>query len=480
MDIQILRDGQQIGPFSEETVQSLLKQGNILINDLAWRPGMPQWLPLHAVLYPAAQPTVAPPPPPAPIPEPGPAPVAEAPVSEPPTQRQRAFLTFMAVPFGTDLTKEKAAMLVNEAMENPKLSGRLKRWEDERLRLYPELFAEEIKARRENRAVQYFEICQAEGAEFFEGVTKAHTQVLVGYLDVTYPGWGENEQSAKYDYLFPAISEKFPQVVKRSAKGKFKYPNGPKVAAELVGGRPTRPLPKKSPAGAMFRGLFFGLLVLGLLIGYRELEQRGGIEKLKSLVNPPTPRPKLKLGPEPVAESMTSSQSGKFAAVPSKNPDAGPSLTAPTTKPPTAVAASDTTTPSAKTPKEAETMAANPAQAEGDATMAAPSPATLPANVSLFDSTPPPTVPPPPEGTTTKPAPAPTAATPRVVTAKITKATAINLRFGSSTLRPGTPVQVVAANGATLTIKFGPETVNIPAANTDYVDSTGVPAPSAP
>ena len=35
MDIHILRDGKQTGPFSEETLQVLLKQGSIMINDLA-------------------------------------------------------------------------------------------------------------------------------------------------------------------------------------------------------------------------------------------------------------------------------------------------------------------------------------------------------------------------------------------------------------------------------------------------------------
>src|SRR5688572_24094958 len=60
MEIHILRDGKQIGPFTEETVQSLLKQGNILINDLAWSPGLDGWSPLHAVLYPAAQPPPVP------------------------------------------------------------------------------------------------------------------------------------------------------------------------------------------------------------------------------------------------------------------------------------------------------------------------------------------------------------------------------------------------------------------------------------
>ena len=55
MNIYILRDGKEDGPYSEEATQNLLKQGNVLIGDLAWRAGMPGWLPLHAVLYPGPQ-----------------------------------------------------------------------------------------------------------------------------------------------------------------------------------------------------------------------------------------------------------------------------------------------------------------------------------------------------------------------------------------------------------------------------------------
>src|SRR4030095_9795126 len=161
MEIHILRDGKQIGPFTEETVQSLLKQGNILINDLAWSPGLTGWSPLHAVLYPAAQPPAAPEnavPPPMP-PSPMPLAALTQPVEESPAQpeataepaaeglatdRQKAFLSFMAVPFRSNLSKERAAQLVKDAMENPKNSGRLKKWDEERRHRYPDLFADEI------------------------------------------------------------------------------------------------------------------------------------------------------------------------------------------------------------------------------------------------------------------------------------------------------------------------------------------------
>lgn len=499
MEIHILRDGSQIGPFSEETVQSLLKQGNVLINDLAWSPGLDAWSPLHAVLYPAAQPpsppanAVPPPMPPAAIPasapieEPAPTPVPEPAAEEPATPRQRAFLTFLAVPFSSDLSKNRAAHLVNDAMENPKNSGRLKRWDEERLRLYPDLFADEIKARRENRSQQFLEICQAEGAEFFEGITKAHTQVLVGYLDVQYPTWDQSEKAAKYDYFFPAIAEKFPQLVKRTAKGRFKYPDGPKVAAELMRSPVAASAkPRKSPLKAMMRGIFIGGFLLAIGYGVVQLQKRGGVDAIKAAI--------AKASEAVKAAPSKTTATGKTAKV-SENATPISTTPAPVSAPPvpSETASTPTLTPASavipatpQTPPQPE-PAAPAATSSADPTMtanAAP-PAALPANVSLFDTTPPPAAPPAatdplaPAAVAATPAPATAAAAPPRVYAKITKPTVINLRFGTSTLRTGTPVQVLSSSGGTLTIKFGPETVNIPAANTDYGTNVSMaPAPA--
>jgi hypothetical protein len=504
MEIHILRDGKQIGPFTEETVQSLLKQGNILINDLAWSPGLTGWNPLYAVLYPAAQPPVPPAsavpppmPPPAPIPDveeespvavevlkpvvepqPAPAPISE----EPASPRQKAFLTYMAVPFNNELTKDRAALLVNDAMENPKYSGRLKKWDDERLRLYPDLFADEIKARRENRAQQFLDICQTEGAEFFEGVTKAHTQVLVGFLDVQYPTWDRTEHASKYDYFFPAIAEKFPQLLKKSAKGRFKYPDGPKVAAELVRSPvAVRARTRKSPVGAIVRGIVIGGIVLGLGVAAAEINRRGGMEVIKTwIVNASEsakPKPANSAKPaepvisssaikEPVASTQHVPASAPAPSVPPA-PPAPVANTAPVTPANPALANPVAPAPAAAAPTAEPTMVAS----------AAPN-AALPANVSLFDTTPPPASIPAADA----PAPAtPTAAAPPApqrVYAKITKPTVINLRFGSSTLRPGTPVQVLSSSGSNLTIQFGPETHTIPASNTDYTGASLSPGTS--
>jgi hypothetical protein len=489
MEIHILRNGEHIGPFTEETVQSLLKQGNILINDLAWAPGLTGWSPLHAVLYPAAQPpaapanTVPPPMPPAPaisqevevpaVPEPQPAPEPET--GELATFRQKAFLTFMAVPFSTDLSKDRAVQLVKDAMENPKNSARVKRWDDERLRLYPDLFADEIKARKENRAQQYFEICQAEGTEFFESVTKAHTKVLVGYLDVQYPTWDQSEHAAKYDYFFPAIAEKFPQLVKRTAKGRFKYPDGPKVAAELVRNPgAVRAKARKSQVKAIVRGVVWGAVVLAIAVGAVEFQRRGGSEAFKVWLA------KAQAQTKPAAKKAGASNPAAFTEASAKIA----TTTAPVpglpneikASPPKLAQASPGTQAAPVAPlvpgpiPPAPTPLTTAPAAPADPTMVANTspPPALPANVSLFDTTPPPAAPPANDSIkapTTLPTPP---AAPQRVFAKVTKPTVISLRFGTSTLRVGTPVQVLSASGANLTIKFGPETATIPTANTDY------------
>lgn len=65
MQIYIVKAGQETGPFSKEQLQSMLKAGMIALNDLAWRNGLPTWIPLHQIVHlnlttsPVAQPAYA-------------------------------------------------------------------------------------------------------------------------------------------------------------------------------------------------------------------------------------------------------------------------------------------------------------------------------------------------------------------------------------------------------------------------------------
>ena len=234
MDIYILRDGKEIGPFSEETTQTLLKQGSISEGDYAWHPGLPKWIPLADVLNPAA-PALETPPPPPPTAAAEAAPVVAAAVADLPkagesaTEKQKALLGYLGLPFSAEISKDQAALLVNDAMEDAKNGPRLVQWNTDRLKLHPALFAAEIQAKKESRASEFFGHCETDGAEYFTKITKAHCQVLVGYLDVKFPDWDEDKEAAR-KYFFPAVAEKFPQLVAKPWQGKLRYASGANAA----------------------------------------------------------------------------------------------------------------------------------------------------------------------------------------------------------------------------------------------------------
>ena len=114
-----------MGPYSEEITQAFLKQGGIRRDDLAWMPGLAEWTPLAQVLLFSDPPPAAA------------KPAEHSHAGDGATGKQKAFMTYMGIPFSSSTTKEQAALLVNEAMENPKLNARVLQWNDDRLTLHP-------------------------------------------------------------------------------------------------------------------------------------------------------------------------------------------------------------------------------------------------------------------------------------------------------------------------------------------------------
>src|SRR4051812_46606141 len=56
MNILVQKEGQQIGPFSRETIQSMLDEGQLKHTDLAYYEGLSNWMPVAAVLVPRKAP----------------------------------------------------------------------------------------------------------------------------------------------------------------------------------------------------------------------------------------------------------------------------------------------------------------------------------------------------------------------------------------------------------------------------------------
>jgi hypothetical protein len=473
MDIYLLRQGEQTGPFSEDAAQSLLKSGEATLDDFAWRDGLPTWQPLSAVLYPkSATQKILPLPPadaPTPTPEPFLSPVAAK--AESATAVQKALLTYLGITFSGDITRERAATLIHEAATDPKHAARLKRWETEKLRLHPDLFADEIKERKESRPQHFLRVCETEGAGFFHDVTKAHAQVLVGYLDVQHPNWDEHPDASRY--FFAAIAEKFPQLVKSGAKGQLKFPEGPKAAATMErSGLAVRSRKKRSPVAAAFRGVGLGMLVLAALYGVGAFYDRHiapGLNPGTSQVVQGDMPLQLPATPSPITVARSDEPSAPSVAKTEPIAEAISAVSAPTPGPVvTAVAAAE---PAPTAPPE---PTATPAP-EAPPTVAMPA-SPSPAPIATLPEAPPAVpmdtsvTPVPPAIPLFEPTATPAPATPAPRTSvKITKATPVLLRFGSSTLATGTVVPVVNVEGPNVFVRFGPDVIPVPVANTDLL-----------
>ncbi len=482
MEIYILRAGAETGPFDQDTVQSLLQRGEASLDDHAWRAGLETWEPLHTILYPPATPRADSKihDPSLPIPSglrlsrtavQALTPLTEGEKPELATDRQKAFLSYMGVPFSGGITQVEASILVNENLARPKDARKLQRWNVDRLRLHPDLFAEEIKARKENRAVYFYEICQGEGAEFFDKVTKAHTKVLVDYLDIHFPNWDENEDDAKYSYFFPAISEKFPPLLKKGAKGRFKYPDGPKVSRELVRRQPkvVRAKPKSSAFMAMMRGLAYGVIILGLLFFGSKYFQSRKEERLRTAIRS---RPTPKLAAPPGAQDAQ--------RLPPTNPRTaanGENPSAPLHRPPRQGDPNPRPGPAPTPPDDGNPVASMNLFGPDDTNSGGSPPPSSSRKLVMTVSNPfdplAPTAPvplpavPAPEASTPKAPPAPPAAQPGAATVTLIKPTRMPLQFGTSTLNAGTVLPLMGVEGDMVRVKFGAEVVSIPKANTD-------------
>jgi hypothetical protein len=465
MDIFILREGHQTGPYSEEDTQQLLKQGAVVINDLAWCAGMAEWIPLHSILYPGpaaaqtAPPTrLAPPPPPK--------------ASEPATPKQRAFLHYMGLKVPGEITKDQAARAIADATENPKNAGRVAQWHTERLTLHPDLFEEEIKERKEQRIQHYFDVCQHEGAEYLQGITKAHCQVLVGYLDVKFPNWDANPTEAPKAFFFPAVAEKFPQLVRKEWQGKLKAPQGPKVAPELKRKAPMKPLAsplrkRSSPIGALIKGFLLGLVVVALagagIMSYLNPAGRDAlIAKAKAQINAltgkwrgaaTTPTP----GTEPLEKEIEPSAGAEAANQPGIAPSSPPMASTAPERP--AADSAPPAAPMAATPPAADgMMSASPPKATEPAASAAP-----PGGMSLFDPTPPAPANPPASGATVADAGIPAPKT----SATLLRTIEVQSPYGKIKVPAGTQLPIVEQDGASLKVKFQNQVVAVAVSDTD-------------
>ncbi len=474
MDIYILRDGKETGPFSEETTKRLLQEGSLSEADLAWHSGLPKWLPLAGALNPLPPALETPPPPP-----PEAAKTALPTFSttglgmqavELATPKQKALLSYLGLPFSPDLSKDQAALFINEAMEDSKKAGRFAQWNTERLTLHPDLFEAEIQQQKEARTADYLEICQTTGAEYFTKITRAHCQVVVSYLDGKFPDWDSVPKEAPRKYFFPAVAEKFPQLVAKAWQGKLRYGTEPKPAPEEAKPRPaaSRPGRKKAPqkfsVAMLTRGLVFAVILLGMYWFVRKLSAPGDQKP------PPMPGPTIvSPAPIPPVDPLAPAPAPPHGEA---NPVIDPGKKE--------VAPIDPFAPAPAVPVEP----ADPAKPPEDPKMATDPAAPKPAEpLPGFPPDPLAPAPAPVPGAIDplSPVPPATPVDPPVVAKsvlKLTKVVDVQLAYGKMKLPVGTPVKFVSREGGTVKVSYLNTILTLPVTSTDFGVPEVVPAPA--
>jgi hypothetical protein len=352
MDIYIIQDGERKGPYTVDQLQSQLKDRQIFLEDMAWRKGLPGWLPLSEVLESGSLQLDLPPP------VSGLSGIASstripssirtgAKTGMAASPKVHALLQYVGISVPPNATRDDLAVLLCEAYEKPAYFPKLSRWSEDKFRLHPELFTDELEVKKENRTQHYFEVGTHEGADIFKDLTKAHCAVLIQYLDTKHPGWERHPQEAVWEYFFPAIAEKFGDLVLPGWHGRLHYrtaqknrAGAPRVQAGAmpVAGRGAAAavrMPIARPVvvargNPVFRGVKAGAMVLGVLVGV--LWMANHRDQLLALVNPAKTerKPDMVRAAEPTVNPTPSQTGGDVIGEMPLVPPAQPETSQPT------------------------------------------------------------------------------------------------------------------------------------------------------
>ena len=459
MDIFIIREGQQTGPFSEDAVRAFLIEGTARPADMGWCKGMAEWRPLGEVLQAQHEPSADA--------------ATQPPVATnaaegkfvPATAKQKALLKYLGAEFGENLTKERAALAVSDALETPKLQARIRKWHDDKLRMHADLFQDEIDFRKANRTARYLERIQTEGSDVLKDVTKAHVQVLVESLDKRQPGWEAEPESALWDFLLPAIGEHFPQLVQPAHKGHIKPVSAARAGTTVtrgIGATAGLAMPPQPTGtlGAMIRGGALGVIALGaIVVGHQYWQESHSKVAPQTAVAPASATPEKKESASGPAIELTRTDpaaqpqekllaDSKAPAAPAENPPVPESVPAPP-------APSEKPAPSPA--MNAEKSAAPPPPEEKPVTPAPSAPPMAPEARAAVN---------------TPPAAAPRAAV------KLMQGIGVMLPNGQVSLPAGTVLRYLAMEGQNVRVSWNNNVFFVPAMATDLNEP--VPAPSEP
>lgn len=171
----------------------------------------------------------------------------------PATPKQKALLEYLGL--SSDVSMEDASDLIGEATSNSNFQEKLDRWQLDRLRLHPQLYAKEVASAKAGRSEALWREANSEYGSIchpLKRITKGQAADAVRYLDQHYSGW-DNDLFQLYwtlnidvvhDYFFPAIKATHPKAIKVTLSDQVdfrsQHVHGPRQAWSLPVAQPKR------------------------------------------------------------------------------------------------------------------------------------------------------------------------------------------------------------------------------------------------
>ena len=215
--IHVGRYGKEIGTFdNERDILSGLRDGSLLMDDHFWCEGMSEWKRLSTLevsksalattaqkdalkaaglpfddLTTKAQVTA----------------LFSAGSDAPATAKQLALLSYLGRPVSENISKKEAADRIDAIIGDNEGADKFRDWNDDKLILFPDIYADEIATRKRECFTQYNAFRAGLGRSFPKLSLEDATRIFV-YLDATRPGWLKPRTGMFLDHFLPCVKSK--------------------------------------------------------------------------------------------------------------------------------------------------------------------------------------------------------------------------------------------------------------------------------
>jgi hypothetical protein len=156
----------------------------------------------------------------------------------PASPKQKALIAYLGHASPETATYKEAREFIDMAIENDAYRGLLDRWREDKLKLHPDIYSEEVESRKASRHISIFEYCESERETYYsidptywplKKLNLKACKKAVEWLDEGYAGWdlelfdssqlmGINAKAIE-TYFVPAIANVAPDFIRKERSG---------------------------------------------------------------------------------------------------------------------------------------------------------------------------------------------------------------------------------------------------------------------